>query len=116
VTCSCACGSSPHPRFRLEGRDLHVDVPVTPWEVALGAEVDVPTLDGSARVRVPAGSSSGRKLRLHGQGFPGPHGAHGDLYAAVKIVVPKRLSDRERDLFEQLASASTFDPRKEARR
>lgn len=105
----------PHPRFRLDGRNLHVDVPVAPWEAALGATVEVPTLDGTAKVKVPAGSSSGRKLRLRGQGFPGPRGGHGDLYATVKIVVPKHLSDREQELFEQLADVSGFDPRKEPR-
>jgi curved DNA-binding protein len=105
----------PHPRFRLDGPDLYVDLRVTPWEAALGAEADVPTLDGSARVRVPAGSSSGRRLRLRGQGFPGPRGGHGDLYATVKVMVPKHLSDRERELFEQLAAESSFDPRKERR-
>jgi curved DNA-binding protein len=106
---------APHPRFRLDGRDLHVDLPVTPWEAALGAESAVPTLDRSVRVRVPAGSSSGRRLRLRGQGFPGPRGGRGDLYATVKIKVPAHLSDRERELFERLAAASSFDPRKERR-
>jgi curved DNA-binding protein len=105
----------PHPRLRLDGRDLHVDLPVTPWEAALGSEVAVPTLDGSARVRVPAGSSSGRRLRLRGQGFPGPRGGHGDLYATVKVMVPAHLSSRERELFEELAAASSFDPRTERR-
>lgn len=105
----------PHPRFRLEGRDLHVEVPVSPWEAALGATVDVPTLDGTAKVKVPAGSSSGRRLRLRGQGFPGPRGGHGDLYATVRIAVPKHLSRRERELFEQLADASSFDPRERSR-
>ncbi|MGZ6682480.1 MAG: DnaJ C-terminal domain-containing protein [Solirubrobacteraceae bacterium] len=105
----------PHPRFRLDGTNLHVEVPVTPWEAALGAEVEVPTLDGTARMRVPAGSSSGRRLRLRGQGFPSAGGGHGDLYATVKVMVPKRLSARERELFEQLSEASSFDPRKERR-
>jgi curved DNA-binding protein len=103
----------PHPRFRLEGRDLHVELPVAPWEAALGANVAVPTLEGSAKVKVPAGSSSGRRLRLRGQGFPGPKGGHGDLYATIQIRVPRRMSDRERDLFEQLAAASSFNPRSE---
>ena len=102
----------PHPRFTLKDRDLHVDLPVAPWEAALGATVDVPTLNGSARVKVPAGSSSGRRLRLRGQGFPPPGGGSGDLYATVQIRVPKRLSERERDLFEQLAAASSFDARR----
>ncbi len=102
----------PHPRFRVEGRDLYVDLPVSPWEAALGAEVPVPTLQGSARVKVPAGSSTGRRLRLRGQGLPGPNGSGGDLYAVLAVHVPKRLSKRERELFEQLAETSKFDPRK----
>jgi curved DNA-binding protein len=96
----------PHPRFRREGSDLYVELPVTPWEAALGATVEVPTLDGSAKVKVPAGSASGRRLRLKGQGMPG-----GDLYATVSIKVPKTLSEDERRLFEELAEASSFNPR-----
>lgn len=105
----------PHPHFRLEGADLHVDVPVTPWEAALGATVPVRTLGGSAQVRVPAGSSSGRRLRLRGQGMPGPRDGRGDLYATVQIIVPKHLSEKERELFEQLAKVSSFDPRESRR-
>jgi curved DNA-binding protein len=96
----------PHPRFRVDGDDLEVDLPVAPWEAALGARVRVPTLDGNAQVSVPGGSSCGRRLRLRGQGL-----GDGDLYAVVKIVVPKDLGARERELFEQLAQASSFDPR-----
>jgi curved DNA-binding protein len=102
----------PHSRFRVQGRDLYVDLAVSPWEAALGADVSVPTLDGSARVKVPAGSSSGRRLRLRGQGLPGGGGSAGDLYAVVMIHVPKKLTRRERGLFEQLASTSKFDPRR----
>jgi curved DNA-binding protein len=101
----------PHPYFRLDGRDLLVDVPVSPWEAALGATVPVRTLDGTARVRVPPGSSSGRRLRVRGKGMPGPRGGHGDLYATVQVVVPRELSAQERSLFEQLGQASRFDPR-----
>ncbi|MEA2271151.1 MAG: curved DNA-binding protein [Solirubrobacteraceae bacterium] len=101
-----------HPRFRVDGRDLHTDVRVAPWEAALGASVDVETLDGHAHVRVPEGSSCGRKLRLRGEGLPGPGGSAGDLYAHVKIVVPKKLKREERELFEQLAEVSRFNPRK----
>ena len=101
----------PDPRFRVDGHDLYTDVAVAPWEAALGGSVEVPTLSGSAQVRVPAGSSTGRKLRLRGQGLPDGRGGHGDLYATVRIEVPKRLSDRERELFEQLAQASSFNPR-----
>jgi curved DNA-binding protein len=101
----------PDPRFRVEGRDVYTDLPVTPWEAALGARVEVRTLDGTAQVKVPAGSSSGRRLRLRGQGMAG-----GDLYAVVQIHVPKRLNDRERELFEQMAEVSDFDPRRSRRR
>jgi curved DNA-binding protein len=103
----------PDPRFRVEGRDLYTDLPVTPWEAALGATVDVPTLHGSARVRVPPGSSSGRRLRLRGEGLPGGRREDpGDLYAVVKIEVPRHLTDEERELFERLAQVSNFDPRR----
>jgi len=101
----------PDPRFRVDGRDLYVDVRVAPWEAALGASVEVPTLTGSTQMKVPAGSSSDRKLRLKGKGLPSPRGKPGDLYAIVKIVVPKKLTEQERELFEQLADVSSFNPR-----
>jgi curved DNA-binding protein len=101
----------PHSRFRREGDDLYADLPVSPWEAALGATVELKTLDGTAKVKVPAGSSSGRLLRLRGQGMPRPNGDSGDLYAEVRIMVPKHLTPEERDAFEQLAKVSTFDPR-----
>ncbi|MGW5329360.1 DnaJ C-terminal domain-containing protein [Streptomyces sp. NPDC004014] len=103
----------PHPRFRLDGRDVYAQLPVTPWEAALGATVPVPTPSGAtAKVGVPAGSSSGRRLRLRGEGMPNPRGTSGDLYAELRIMVPSRLSDRERALFEELAAVSSFDPRR----
>ena len=101
-----------HPLFRIKGDDLYVDLPVSPWEAALGAEVPVRTLSGTARVRVPPGSSSGRRLRLRGEGLPRTDGSAGDLHAVVTVRVPKRLSKEERELFEQLAAVSKFDPRK----
>jgi curved DNA-binding protein len=97
---------APHPRFRVDGDDLHTEVAVSPSQAALGARVPVPTLTGTARVRVPAGSSSGRRLRLRGEGLPGPHGRHGDLYAQLQIVVPRHLDERQRELYEQLAAAT----------
>jgi curved DNA-binding protein len=103
---------APHPRFRLAGRDVYVDLPVTPWEAALGAKVPVDGPGGEAKVTVPAGSSSGRRLRLRHRGMPNPRGAAGDLYAEVKIMVPPKLSREEKRLFEDLARVSDFDPRK----
>ncbi len=98
-------------RFRLEGLDLYTDLMVSPWEAALGAEAEVRTLDGSIKVRVPAGTSTGRKIRLKERGFPNPKGAAGDLYAEIKVAVPDKLSRKERKLFEQLAEVSKFEPR-----
>jgi curved DNA-binding protein len=105
----------PHRRFRREGDDLQVDLRVAPWEAALGATVPVPTLSGTAQVKVPPGSSSGRRLRLRGRGLPTRDGGRGNLYATVEVAVPKDLSDEERDLFEKLAAASDFDPRARVR-
>ncbi|WNE96209.1 DnaJ C-terminal domain-containing protein [Streptomyces luomodiensis] len=103
----------PHPRFRLDGRNIHVTLPVSPWEAALGAAVPVPTPGGTAKVTVPPGSSSGRRLRLRGAGMPQPRGTDGDLYAEIRVMVPPRLGDRERELFEELGRTSPFDPRRE---
>jgi len=75
--------------------------------------VSVPTPGGEAKVRVPPGSSSGRQLRLAGEGMPHRRGKQGDLYATVRILVPKRLSKRERELWNELSRESTFDPRKQ---
>jgi curved DNA-binding protein len=102
----------PHPRFRVEGKDIVVDLPLAPWEGALGADVPVTTPDGETKVTVPPGTSTGRRLRLRGEGMPDPRGKPGDLYTEVKIMVPSRLTDRERELFSELAAVSTFDPRR----
>jgi curved DNA-binding protein len=98
----------PDPRFRVEGSDLHTTVAVAPWQAALGGDAEVQTLDGAVRVKIPAGSSSGRKIRLRGRGLPKKGGDKGDLLAEIRIVVPETLSERERELFEQLAEASSF--------
>jgi curved DNA-binding protein len=100
----------PHEGFRLDGADLHAPLPVTPWEAALGAELAVRTLDGSIQVRIPPGTSSGRKIRLRGKGFPA-RGGTGDLYAEIQVMVPKRLTPREKELFEELAETSSFKAR-----
>jgi curved DNA-binding protein len=102
----------PHPRFRLDGRDITVDLPVSPWEAVLGATVAVVTPGGEAKVKVPPGSSTGKRLRLRGEGMPNPSGRPGDLYAEIKVVVPPKPTARERELFERLAAESTFDARR----
>ena len=101
----------PHPLFRPDGHDLFLDLPVTAWEAALGAEIDVPTLDGAVRMKIPAGTPAGRKLRLGGRGLPKPKEGAGDLYVIVQIATPTELSDAEKALYQQLSEASTFNPR-----
>ena len=102
-----------HGRFQVHGHNLHATVAVSPWEAALGAKVPVPTLDGQVTLTVPAGAQSGQKMRLRGKGLPLRAGGdvRGDLLVHLKIVVPKELSDREKELFESLAKESKFDPR-----
>ena len=102
---------APHPVFRADRHDLHFDLALAPWEAALGAEIEVQTLDGPVVLTVPPGTRSGRKLRLRGRGLANGHGGRGDLYAAVHIDVPATLTERERDLFKDLAGASRFNPR-----
>jgi curved DNA-binding protein len=102
---------APHPVFRPDKHDLHFDLSLSPWEAALGAEVEVPTLEGPVVLTVPPGTRAGRKLRLRGRGLANGRGGRGDLYAAVHIDVPAALTERERDLFKELASASRFNPR-----
>jgi len=103
---------APHPRYRVDGRDLYVDLPLAPWEAALGTSAAVETPRGEMKVKVPPGTSTGKRLRLRHHGLPHPRGSAGHLYAEVKIVVPAKLTDDERRLFEELASVSTFDPRR----
>jgi curved DNA-binding protein len=103
---------APHPRFRVSGRDISVELRLTPWEAALGASVAVDTPGGEAKVRVRPGTSSGKRLRLKGRGLPNPRGTPGDLYAEVRIMVPESLTGEERRLFEELARVSNFDPRR----
>jgi curved DNA-binding protein len=101
----------PHPLYRASGHDLEIEVPLAPWEAALGAQVDVPTLEGRVSMKVPPGSKGGQKLRLAGKGLPRPGSGAGDLYAVLNIVVPATLTEREKKLFEELREASRFDPR-----
>ncbi len=101
----------PHPLYRVSGHDLYIDLPLAPWEAVLGASIDVPTLAGPVRLKVPPNTPAGQKLRLSGRGLPRPHGKEGDLFAITQIVVPATATDAERGFYEQLAKDSTFNPR-----
>lgn len=99
----------PHPVYRLEGRDLFVALPVTAWEAALGGKVKMPTPTGQVDLTIPADARHGQKLRLRGRGLPGA--TNGDLYAALHIVNPPKMSQKARDLYRQLAQEQPYDPR-----
>jgi curved DNA-binding protein len=104
----------PHPVFRADGNNLHCDVFLAPWEAVLGADVEVPTLDGQVSMHIPAASSSGRKFRLRGKGL-GSAGKRGDILARVMIRTPSQLGDKERELWQQLAEISDFKARSQGR-
>jgi curved DNA-binding protein len=99
----------PHPRFRVEGRDIQLDLPVTPWEAALGATVNVPTLGGRVELKIPPGSQSGRRLRLKGRGMPGQ--PPGDQYVILQIVTPPADTPQARSFYERMQKELPFDPR-----
>jgi curved DNA-binding protein len=102
----------PHPLFSLVGEDdVQLDLPVAPWEAALGAKVRVPTLDGSAELTIPPGTQGGRRMRLRGQGLHRRGDGRGDQYARLRIVIPTALTPEEKEIFEQLSTTSRFDAR-----
>jgi curved DNA-binding protein len=101
----------PHPLFKASGHDLYLDLPVAPWEAVLGASVEIPTLEGKVRLKIPARARAGQQFRLGGRGLPRPRGGAGDLYAVLQIAMPSAVSPRERELYEDLARESTFNPR-----
>jgi curved DNA-binding protein len=96
--------------FKLDGANVILDLSLAPWEAALGTKVAVPTLEGNVEMTIPAGTSSGQKLRLRGKGL-GRGSNKGDQYVRIMIKVPRELSQEEKDLWEQLAEVSTFKPR-----
>src|ERR1700730_12943989 len=102
----------PHRLFEVIAEDdLQFELPLAPWEAALGAKVTMPTLDGSVEMKIPAGSQGGQRLRLRSQGLSRRAGGRGDLYAKLKIVVPPKLTSQEKELFKKLAAESRFNAR-----
>ncbi len=101
---------APHPIFRMQGRDVHMNLPITPWEAALGATVKVPSLASKVDLKIPAGSQTGRKLRLKGKGLSGPKA--GDQYVTLQIVTPAADDEAAKRFYRSMAEKFDFDPRK----
>jgi curved DNA-binding protein len=100
-----------HPDYRVRGTDLYYDLDLAPWEAVLGTAVDIPTLDGTVSLKIPAGTKAQQQLRLRGKGLPARNGQSGDLYTLVSIKVPSDLTPEQKILWEQLAAKATFNPR-----
>jgi curved DNA-binding protein len=101
-----------HPDFQVRGADLYYTLDVAPWEAVLGSKLIVPTLKGRASVRIPPGTNNGQQLRLRGHGLPtGQTGQNGDLYVVINVQLPEHITEKERDLWEQLSRISNFNPR-----
>jgi DnaJ-class molecular chaperone len=104
----------PHPLFERKGDNIYLTIPITITEAALGAQVDVPTVDGMATMGIPPGTSSGQVFRLRDKGVPHlKGGGRGDQYVTVKIVVPKNLDDRSQQILRELARLNPMDPRRD---
>lgn len=101
----------PHPFFQFEGDNLVCEVPITPDEAVLGASVEVPTPDGSVKVKLPAGVRSGQTLRLRGKGWPQPKGGRGDQLVKIAIAPPREISSQEREYYEKIRAIRTYNPR-----
>ena len=104
-------GLQPHALFKFEGDNIVCSVPITPDEAALGTEIKVPTPDGKVTMKIPPGVDSGQSLRLRGKGWRGPKGKRSDQLVKLKIVTPKKLTSQERECYEKLRQASSFNPR-----
>ena len=100
---------NPHSLYRVEGKDVYLDLPVTPWEAALGKKVRAPTPEGAVNLQIPAGSAAGRKLRLKGRGIPGE--PPGDLYVVLQIALPAAETDAARRIYRDMEEKLDFNPR-----
>ncbi len=102
---------SPHDRFMVSGFDLLCGLPVTPWEAVLGASVELPLIDGSVKLKIPQSAQTGQRLRIKDHGLMTAVKERGDIYVEIQVVVPSRMTAKEKELFEQLAKVSSFNPR-----
>ncbi len=104
---------SPHPFFRLEMSDICCELPLTPSEAVLGGDIEVPTLDGRVKMKLPPGVTSGKRLRLANKGYPTGNGDRGDQLVEIQVLIPKEISEEERELYEKLRQVESFKPRQD---
>ncbi len=102
----------PHPFFRIERSDIYCEVPITPCEATLGSEIEIPTLDGFVKMKIPVGVKSGKRLRLANKGYPDGQGQRGDQFVTLQIVISSNPTPEERELYEKLRQIETFKPRR----
>ena len=100
---------APHPHFHLQGKNIYLKLPISPWEAALGATIQVPTLAGKVNLKIPASSQSGNQMRLKGRGLPGT--PSGDQMITLEIVIPSSSNDKMVKLYEEMANTAKFNPR-----
>jgi curved DNA-binding protein len=101
----------PHNRFQIDGNDLIYELSVTPWEAVLGADIPVQLLDGNISLKITPGTQNGKKMRLKGKGLPKKGSGRGDLFVKIKIVIPRTTSEREKELYAEMAKISSYNPR-----
>lgn len=99
----------PHPVYKVDGHDVYVELPITPWEAALGEQIPIPTLGGKVDMKIPAGSQNGKKLRLKGRGIPGK--TTGDQYVILKIETPEATTEAQKELYRRMQKEMNFNPR-----
>ena len=103
-------GFNPHSLYKVNGHDVSLELPITPWEAALGATIQVPTPAGKVELKIPPGSSSGKRMRLKGRGIPAK--TRGDFYLTLEIVLPEKLTEKEKSMYQALQKeAARFNPR-----
>jgi curved DNA-binding protein len=110
-----AVNINPHPFFKLNGHDIYLTLPITPWEAALGAKMTVPTLSGDVEMTVPMGAQSGQVLRLKGRGLKSAHAA-GDQYVTFQIVTPPPKTEEQKKLYQTMEKVMSFNPREKLKR
>jgi curved DNA-binding protein len=102
-----------HPLFQIQGTDIYCPIPITPAEAILGGAIEIPTIDGLVKMNLPSGVKSGQRLRLANKGYPDGNGKRGDQLVEIQIVIPKEISEAEKDLYQKIREIETFNPRQD---